>query len=139
VYAVDVGRGQIEAKLRSDPRVRLMEKTNARYLEAGMFDPKPDLGVVDVSFISLKLILPPLIGCLLEPFDIVALIKPQFELSPKEVPKGVVKDEAVRKKAIDGLKAFAEDLPVVSKGVIASPIKGAKGNVEFLWHLRHRS
>ena len=136
VFAVDVGHGQLDMKLRADPRVVVMERVNARNLEPGMFDEAPDLGVADASFISLQKILPSLIRCLRPPFDIVALIKPQFELDAKKVPKGVVRQEAHRREAIESLLAFAKGLPVRSLGVVASPLTGPKGNVEYLWHLK---
>jgi len=138
VYAVDVGRGQLDAKLRRDPRVTVMERTNARGLSPSMFPDPPDLAVLDLAFISLRLVLPPVLACLKAPFDVVALIKPQFELSPRDTPKGVVRDEAARRRAVEGLLAFArESWPALASGeVVPSPIQGAKGNREFLWRLR---
>lgn len=138
IYAVDVGHGQLDAKLRSDPRVACMEGTHARDLAPVMFGEdagKLDLAVIDVSFISLRKVLPPTLACLKRDFDVVALIKPQFELTPKQAPKGVVRDEEHRREAVEGLREFARSLPVTDRGVLESPVKGPKGNVEYLWHL----
>ena len=135
VYAVDVGRGQLDARLRSDPRVVCMERTHAARLSPEMFDPKPDLAVADVSFISVTKILPPLIACLKRPFEIVVLIKPQFELEPKKVPKGVVRSEEHRQEAVVRVRDAAKALRLAERGLMECPIKGPKGNVEFLCHL----
>ena len=91
VHAVDVGHGQLNAKLRADPRVRVLEETHARDLMPALIDPPPDLAVIDVSFISLTKVLPHVLRCLPGPFDLIALIKPQFELEPKKTPKGIVR------------------------------------------------
>jgi len=136
VHAVDVGHGQLDAKLKADPRVRLWEGLHARDMTPGMFDPAPDLAVVDVSFISLTRVLPPLAACLPERCDIIALIKPQFELEPKKTPKGIVREAAHRDEAVARVREAAVPLGLVESGLMESPIKGAKGNVEFLWHLR---
>lgn len=138
VYAVDVGHGQLDARLRADPRVVNIEKTHARDLAPGSFDPRPTLAVVDVSFISLTMVLVPLLACLTRPADVVALVKPQFELEPKKTPKGVVKDEAHRAEALARVRAAAAGLALVETGCVDSPVAGAKGNREFLvcWRLR---
>lgn len=138
VYAVDVGHGQLDASLRSDARVVNLEKTHARDLVPDAFDPRPTLAVVDVSFISLTMVLKPLLACLARPADLVALVKPQFELEPKKTPKGVVKDEAHRREALERVRNAASGLDLQERGCIDSPLPGAKGNVEFLVHWRRR-
>jgi len=131
VYAVDVGYGQLDVSLRNDPRVVNREKVNARYLQPENFDEAIDFVSIDVSFISLKLILPAVIHFL--DGELVALIKPQFEVGKHEVGKGgIVRDDAKRQAAIDGVVACARELGFEVKGVIESPIKGAEGNIEYL-------
>ncbi|HEX2835694.1 MAG TPA: TlyA family RNA methyltransferase [Thermoanaerobaculia bacterium] len=133
VYAIDVGHGQLDVSLRNDPRVINREKTNARYLQAENFDEPVDFVSIDVSFISLKLILPAVVNFLRG--ELVALIKPQFEVGKHEVGKGgIVRDEEKRQAAVDGVVACAAGLGFEVKGVIESPIKGAEGNVEFLMY-----
>lgn len=134
VYAVDVGAGQLHWRLRQDPRVVVREKTNARYLAREEFPDRPDLAVVDVSFISLTKILPALTGILARPADIVTLIKPQFEAGRTQVGKGgVVRDPAVRQAVIDAVRSFGvEKLALTWQGVCESPIRGPAGNVEYL-------
>jgi 23S rRNA (cytidine1920-2'-O)/16S rRNA (cytidine1409-2'-O)-methyltransferase len=142
VYAIDVGKGQFDYNLSKNPKVIFIPNTNARYLSADIFGGDlPTIGAIDVSFISLKLILPPVINSMEKSSDIIALIKPQFELSRKEVPGGIVKDDTIRLKAISSLKEFILankelNLPVSDCGIITSPLKGAKGNIEFLWRLK---
>jgi 23S rRNA (cytidine1920-2'-O)/16S rRNA (cytidine1409-2'-O)-methyltransferase len=136
VYALDVGRGQLDDKVRKDARVAVMEKVNARTMEPGLFPEKADLAVVDVSFISAAKILPALVKALARPADLVILVKPQFELEPKLVPKGVVKDDAARHQAIHKVASAAIELGLHYEGFIESPIKGAKGNVEFLEYFK---
>lgn len=131
VYAVDVGKGQLHYKLREDPRVILMEKMNARYLTPEMFPEKFDLITVDLSFISLKKVLPVLIPLLKEGGLLLALIKPQFELSQREVKKGVVRDPKLHFKVVQDMWEFALSLNLKPLGVVESPILGAKGNKEF--------
>ncbi len=131
VYAVDVGKGQLHARLRSDPRVILYEGINARYLHPQMFPEKMDLITVDVSFISLKKVLPALKDLLSKEGHLIALIKPQFELSPQEVKKGVVRDAKLHLKAVNTIWEFAEEINFRPLGVAESPILGAKGNREF--------
>jgi 23S rRNA (cytidine1920-2'-O)/16S rRNA (cytidine1409-2'-O)-methyltransferase len=131
VYAVDVGYGQLDVSLRNDPRVVNREKVNARYLQPENFDDAIDFVSIDVSFISLKLILPAVAGFLRG--ELVALIKPQFEVGKHEVGKGgIVRDDAKRQAAIEGVVACARELGFEVKGVIESPIKGAEGNIEYL-------
>jgi 23S rRNA (cytidine1920-2'-O)/16S rRNA (cytidine1409-2'-O)-methyltransferase len=138
VYAVDVGRGQLHWDLRNDDRVDVREQTNARYLEAKDFDPRPTLGVTDVSFISLELILPAAGRVLLPGSDMVSLIKPQFEAGRHQLRKGVVVDEAVRQETVEKIRRFATgELGWTCLDIRPSPLTGPKGNVEFLarWKL----
>jgi len=131
VYAVDVGKGQLHYKLRQDSKVIVMEGINARYLTEEMFPEKFDLITIDVSFISLKKILPPAKKLLKTTGKILALIKPQFEAGPKFVKKGVVKDNFIRAKVINEIWIFGEELRLKPLGVVESPILGPKGNKEF--------
>jgi 23S rRNA (cytidine1920-2'-O)/16S rRNA (cytidine1409-2'-O)-methyltransferase len=142
VYAIDVGYGQLAWKLQQDPRVIVMDRTNARYLEAL---PEPiDLVTVDVSFISLKLILPAAQGWLHdlratsprpERGHIVALIKPQFEAGREHVGKGgVVRSPGIHRLVLEDITTWADEQGLVLRGLIRSPITGAAGNVEFLAH-----
>jgi 23S rRNA (cytidine1920-2'-O)/16S rRNA (cytidine1409-2'-O)-methyltransferase len=131
VYAIDVGYGQLDASLRNDPRVVNREKVNARYLSAVDFDETIEFASVDVSFISLKLILPAIAKFLRG--DLVALIKPQFEVGKADGGKGgIVRDEAKRAAAVQSVVAFAVEQGFEVGGVIDSPIKGAEGTVEYL-------
>ncbi|MGA1530367.1 MAG: TlyA family RNA methyltransferase [Kiritimatiellia bacterium] len=134
VYAVDVGQGQLHWKLRNDPRVVVREGINARFLEASLFDEKPSFAVVDVSFISLTLILPPLVEAMARPAELVTLIKPQFEAGREQVGKnGVVRDPAVHQQVIERIRQFGEEkLGLAWQGCCESAIKGPAGNVEFL-------
>jgi len=135
--ALDVGYGQIHWKLRQDPRVIILEKINARYLKPG--DIKEDINgaVVDVSFISLKLIIPPLSGLLLKKAFIIALIKPQFEAERHQVAKGgVIRDPLIHSQVIEGLSSFFEAQGWKVIGHIPSPILGPKGNREFLVYMK---
>jgi 23S rRNA (cytidine1920-2'-O)/16S rRNA (cytidine1409-2'-O)-methyltransferase len=133
VVALDVGHGQLDWKLRQDARVEVREHVNARYLTPADFSARFDLIVVDVSFISLAKILPvipPLVG---ERAQIIALIKPQFEVGKGEVGKGgIVRDAAAQRRVIGEITAFAESLGLRAQGVIESPIRGADGNREYL-------
>lgn len=131
VYALDVGKGQLHQKLREDPRVVVMEEINARYLKPEMIPERFDLITVDVSFISLKKILPVLPPFLKEKGKVLALIKPQFEVGPKEVKKGVVKDSKLHFRVVQDLWEFSEKIGFKPLGVCESPILGAKGNKEF--------
>jgi 23S rRNA (cytidine1920-2'-O)/16S rRNA (cytidine1409-2'-O)-methyltransferase len=133
VYAVDVGYGQLAWNLRQDPRVMVMDRTNARYLERL---PEPvDLATIDVSFISLRLIVPAVTGWLRDGGQIVALIKPQFEAGRAQVGKGgVVRDPAVHRAVLEEITAWAEAQGLGLRGLIRSPITGPAGNVEFLAH-----
>ena len=133
VYAIDVGYGQLDVSLRNDPRVVNREKVNARYLQGDSFDEPIDFVSIDVSFISLKLILPAVARFLRG--ELVALIKPQFEVGKHDVGKGgIVRDEARRRAAVDSVVEFAKETGFEVKGVIESPVRGAEGNVEYLMH-----
>jgi 23S rRNA (cytidine1920-2'-O)/16S rRNA (cytidine1409-2'-O)-methyltransferase len=135
VYAIDVGYGQLDWKMRQDERVVVMERTNARYLEAL---PEPVSFVcIDVSFISLKLILPAVGKWITPEGDIVALIKPQFEAGRSQVGKGgLIKDAAVHRQVLTDVLDWAAEQGYAVMGLKRSPIRGAKGNVEFLTWLR---
>lgn len=137
VYAVDVGYGQLAWSLRQDNRVKVMERQNARHLEPSMFETPAQFASIDVSFISLKLILPALQRVLKTPFTIVALIKPQFEAGRGSVgKKGVVRDKAVHIDVINGILEFSKSLNLCVCGLDYSPIKGPEGNIEYLACLR---
>ncbi len=136
VYALDVGKGQLHFSLRNDPRVVVMEKVNARYLKEDMFPEKFDLITVDVSFISLKKVLPALVPLLKKGGYILALIKPQFEVGPHLVKKGVVKESSLHKKVVDEIWEFSKTLNFCPLGVAESPILGSKGNKEFFIFLQ---
>lgn len=135
VYAIDVGYGQLDWRLRQDARVVVMERTNARYVTTL---PEPiACTTIDVSFISLKLILPAVAGWLTPEADVVALIKPQFEAGRGQVGRGgIVRDPAVQRAVVEEVLAWARGLPLYTWGVIRSPITGTDGNVEFLAWLR---
>ena len=136
VFAVDVGTGQLDAKLRKDPRVVVMEQTNARALDPRVFDDQPSLAVVDVSFISLEKVLPAVFGVLAPRSEIVALVKPQFEVGREHVGKGgVVRDPAYHRAAVQRLARYAVLRGWHVLGVTASPLRGPKGNREFFLHL----
>lgn len=134
VFAIDVGYGQLDWKLRQDHRVVVMERTNVRYLEEL---PEPAGFVsIDVSFISLKLVLPAVKKWLTPGGDIVALVKPQFEAGPKQVGKGgIVKDPAVHREVLEEILAWTLENDLAPQALISSPIKGSDGNREFLVHL----
>src|SRR5205814_10655566 len=133
VYAIDVGHGQLDVSLRNDPRVVNREKVNARFLEATNFEDPIAFVSIDVSFISLKLILPAVAKFLRG--ELVALIKPQFEVGKADVGKGgIVRDEAKRAAAVESVVAFARQAGFDVQRVIESPVKGAEGNVEYLMH-----
>jgi len=133
VYAVDVGYGQLHARLRNDPRVVLLEKVNARYLSRAEVPVSVDLLVADVSFISLTMILPAAVPLLTPGAAAVLLVKPQFESARGEVGKGgIVRDPAVRERAVARVVASAGSLGLALVGTIRSPIEGADGNEEFL-------
>lgn len=131
VYAIDVGQGQLDWKLRQDDRVTVLEKTNARYLDE-LAEPV-DLVVIDVSFISLRLILPAVRKWLAEPASVIALIKPQFEAGPESVGKGgIVRDPAVHRAVLEDLLAWMSGQGWGVQGLTRSSIEGSDGNVEYL-------
>ena len=138
VYAIDVGSGIIDYRLRTDKRVVLMENTNARYLES--LEECPELVVADVSFISLRLILPAIVRLIASSADVIALVKPQFEAGRSAVGKGgIVRNPEVHRRVLRDVIKFAQSLGFVAADVIRSPITGAKGNIEFLLWLRTAS
>ena len=138
VMAVDVGTNQLAYSLRSDPRVWVKENFNARYMKREDLPETPELAVTDVSFISLRLILPPIVSVLAPGGAVVALIKPQFEVGKGQAPGGLVRDEALRLAARDGIVHFAEEeLGLSLAGLAESPIRGREmGNVEYLAFFR---
>ncbi|MGA9534154.1 MAG: TlyA family RNA methyltransferase [Anaerolineales bacterium] len=131
VYAIDAGHGQLDWGLRQDPRVEVMERTNARKLSSL---PEPiELAVADVSFISLRLIIPSIAGWLAPDADVVVLVKPQFEAKPAEVePGGVVRDPAVRRRVVASAMGWCADSGLNARGGLRSPLDGPKGNAEYL-------
>ena len=137
VYAVDVGYGQLDWKLRSDERVVCLERTNARYLGTEQIPEPLDFASIDVSFISLKLIFPALYPLLREGGEIACLIKPQFEAGPEKVgKKGVVRDPKVHLEVLENFLTHAKDNHFTVLGITYSPIRGPEGNIEYLGYLR---
>jgi 23S rRNA (cytidine1920-2'-O)/16S rRNA (cytidine1409-2'-O)-methyltransferase len=132
VYAIDVGRGQLHARLREEARVVSLEATDIRTLEPTVFAQRPDFATVDVSFISLKLVLPALDRLLRAPANLIALVKPQFEAGREHVKKGIVRDGAMHTVVCEDIAAFGASLGWQVAGVISSPIEGGEGNREFL-------
>ena len=140
IYAVDVGYGQLDWKLRNDLRVIVLEKTNARFLTRDQVQELVDICAIDVSFISLTLILPNAFDLLKPDGVILALIKPQFELQRSDVGKGgIVRDPRLHQKAQDKIVAFVNDLGHIVAGIAPAAIKGADGNQEFFACIRKRS
>ena len=136
VFAIDVGYGQLDWKIRSDPRVVVMERTNVRHVTPEQLGEPLDLSVVDVSFISLKIVLPVIKTFLKPTGQVLCLIKPQFEAGKEKVgKKGVVRDPAVHKEVLDMFVALADELNFNILGLTFSPVKGPEGNIEFLGHL----
>ncbi len=137
VHAVDVAYGQLAWKIRQDQRVTVLERFNARNITAKDINNEPiDLAVMDVSFISLTTLLPPVSKLFAQEVSILALIKPQFELPREDIgPGGVVSETSLHQKAIDKIKVFAEQCGLMSRGTVTSPILGPKGNREFLIHI----
>jgi 23S rRNA (cytidine1920-2'-O)/16S rRNA (cytidine1409-2'-O)-methyltransferase len=139
VVAIDVGRGQLHWRLRTDPRVHLVEGVNARHLAAAdvaALDGPPGIVTIDVSFISLALILPPLVPLVTDATDVVALVKPQFEAGRRDAPKGVVRDPDVHARVVADVTVKAAAIGWTRLALTPSPIVGGKGNREFLIHLR---
>ncbi len=138
VYAVDVGHGQLDVKLRGDPRVVVMEETNARHLTAEMIPDALDVIVCDASFISLTKVLPAALALAKPAAQLVTLIKPQFEVGKVEVSrgKGVIRDAKLHQQVCDDISAWVSSLGWKVIGITTSPITGPKGNVEFLLYAR---
>ena len=139
VFAVDVGYGQLAWSLREDPRVVNLERTNIRELTAERLGERPSLAVIDASFISLDKVLPPTLALLAPDAEVLALIKPQFEVGKGQVGKGgVVRDAEQHAAVVERIRTLAESLGCLILGVTESPILGPKGNREFLIHLRRK-
>ncbi len=136
VFAIDVGYGQLDWKIRSDERVVVMERTNIRFVTPEDLGEPLDLSVVDVSFISLKLVLPTIKNLLKHTGQVLCLIKPQFEAGKEKVgKKGVVREKSTHKEVLDNFVALAHELDFQILGLTFSPVKGPEGNIEFLGHL----
>jgi 23S rRNA (cytidine1920-2'-O)/16S rRNA (cytidine1409-2'-O)-methyltransferase len=136
VVALDVGHNQLDWAIRSDPRVVVVERFNARRLTAADLPAPVDVVCIDVSFISLRLILPAVPPLLRPGADVIALVKPQFEAGRTEVGRGVIRDPAIHARVVDEVSAAAAAVGLTPRATIPSPITGQKGNVEFLLHLR---
>ena len=133
---MDVGYGQIDWKLRTDPKVTVLERTNLRHLDPGSLPYQVDAAVCDLSFISLKLVLPKLIQIVPDKGWVIPLVKPQFEAGRNEVGQGgVVRDPKKIKAAVESVKIFAEKLGFRARGELESPVRGPKGNREVFLHL----
>ena len=132
IYAIDVGRGQLHASLRGKPEIVSLEETDIRTLDPALLTEPPNLIVADVSFISLKLVLPPALALARLPAQLIALIKPQFEAGRANLKKGVVRDPQVHQAVCDDITAFVSALGWTVLGVIPSPVTGGDGNREFL-------
>lgn len=136
VFAIDVGYGQLAWKIRNDPRVVTMERTNIRYLTPEQLGEALDLSVIDVSFISLRLVLPAISALLKPAGQVLCLIKPQFEAGKDKVgKKGVVRDPKTHEEVLQAFVETAKDLQFYLKNLTFSPVKGPEGNIEFLAHL----
>ncbi len=136
VACVDVGRGQLDWTLRNDPRVTVHDGINARYLERSMLTSAPTLAVVDVSFIALSRVLPAVVACSEPGGEVVALVKPQFEVGRGKVGAGgIVRDARLHREVLDGLAAYCTGQGWGIAGVMPSPIRGAEGNLEFFLHI----
>ena len=134
VIAVDVGYGQLAWRLREDPRVTVMERVNVRTLSPEALPWRPSLVVADLSFISLATVLPALVGCASTGADLVLMVKPQFEVGRDRIGDGVVRDSALRSGAVRRIASAGHELGLGVRGVVASPLPGPRGNVEFfLW------
>jgi len=136
VVALDVGHGQLDWRLRNDPRVAVIEHFNARHLTLAVLPGPVDIAVIDVSFISLRQILPRVATVLRPGADVVTLVKPQFEAGRDEVRKGIIRDPAVHDRVLAEVTAAGAEVGLTRVGSTPSPITGQKGNVEFLLHLR---
>jgi 23S rRNA (cytidine1920-2'-O)/16S rRNA (cytidine1409-2'-O)-methyltransferase len=137
VVALDVGYGQLDPRLRDDPRVTVLERTNVRDLVPGALPFEPSIVTCDVSFIGLAKALPPALALCAPGWQAIVLVKPQFEAGPADVGRGgVVRDEAVHHRVLDAIRAAAPGWGAIVAGEVESPLRGAKGNREFLLHLR---
>ena len=137
VFAIDVGYGQLDWKLRNDPRVVNMEKTNVRYLDTDTVDSDVDFISIDVSFISLKLIFSVAAKLLADDGSLVCLVKPQFEAGRSQVgKKGIVRDASVHKEVIENVIGYGKDNGLYSHGLTYSPVTGTKGNIEYLLYMK---
>ncbi|MEK7851041.1 MAG: TlyA family RNA methyltransferase, partial [Deltaproteobacteria bacterium] len=137
VYAIDVGYGQLDLKLRNDQRVVNIERQNIRYLERESIPEQVDIATIDASFISLTKVIPKVLEFLKGTGELIALIKPQFEVGKGEVGKGgVVRDEAKQTAVVENIRFFCEEIGLTVIGVVESPITGPKGNREFLIYIR---
>ena len=138
VYAIDVGYGQLDYKLRTDPRVVNMERTNIRYMDTGLIEEPVDFISIDVSFISLGLILPVAAEILGDDGKVLCLVKPQFEAGREQVGKnGIVRDKKVHEEVIEKVAGFGASNGLKPAGLTYSPIKGAKGNIEYLLYFKN--
>ncbi|MGC2813096.1 MAG: TlyA family RNA methyltransferase [Bradyrhizobium sp.] len=131
VFAIDVGRNQLHRSLHGHPRLVSMEQTDIRKLEGKRLPQRPDIVVIDVSFISLKAVLPAALSLAAAPMHLLALIKPQFEAPAKHCKRGIVRDAAIHQAACDDIAAFASSLGCTEIRVFPSPITGGDGNIEF--------
>ena len=139
VYSIDVGYGQLDWKLRNDSRVTVMERTNARFLEPEMFPEKPSVTVMDVSFISIRLIIPAAVRIMGDKGIFYTLIKPQFEAGREHVGKnGVVRDPEIHKTVLEGIIGYTDGIGWQVTSMDYSPITGPKGNIEFLAEIRKK-
>ncbi|MGE5416353.1 MAG: TlyA family RNA methyltransferase [Acidobacteriota bacterium] len=136
VYAVDVGYGQLDWRLRSDPRVVVIERTNIRYAAPDKFPERMDIATIDVSFISLNLVLAPVYSLMKPGGEVIALVKPQFEAGREQVgKKGVVKDPLIHQEVLQRVIKQAQEIGFMAKNACYSPVKGPNGNIEYFLHL----
>ncbi len=139
IYCIDVGYGQMAWQLRNDPRVVLLERTNIRYLERGKIPDIVDIAAIDVSFISLTKVIPKVTEFLKDDGEILALIKPQFEVGREDVGKGgIVREEAKRIRAVESVREDMEESGLLTMGSFQSPVPGQKGNIEYFLYLKRR-
>ena len=139
VYCIDVGYGQLDWKLRNDPRITNMEKCNVRYLDTDLIDREIGFISIDVSFISLKLVFPVAAKLLSEEGSLVCLVKPQFEAGREQVgKKGIVRDPAVHMEVIENVIAYGEENGLYAHGLTFSPVTGTKGNIEYLLFMKKK-